>query len=385
MHYEDYLGFYYYHGLLFHVQMRDGALVSALSGVPEGYEIVLEPLGGEQYRMRGGPADGLPFSFERDAGGKVYTIQAGPLQVERISAEQADRFPVIGRFPAPAVTYTPDKMAAFAALLAQALEGNGGWLEYSLPYPKHEFVQYVTAQEVVIFHGSNDLNIETFAPQRNSTELYDISGRGNRLAVYGTHEGLWSMFFAVVDRPRLRGSIRNGVSYYYNRQGEKLALFNFSINQEQLSEQPWCEGALYFLSLSVFERLELMPGALSNEWASTQEMRLLSKLRLSPADFPFLDVIEGHDDSLLIRVEEIGQAIRDAATRAELDGTTFTVWLPAGALPAADLDYYLEKQAILMPAIRYERSEEGGQIKLVYANLPPAVKAQLAKKYADLL
>ena len=282
MHYEDYLGFYYYHGLLFHVQMRDGALVAALSGVPEGYEIVLEPLGGEQYRMRGGPADGLPFSFERDAGSKVYTIQAGGLQVERISAEQADGFPVIGRFPAPAVTYTPDKMAAFAALLAQALEGNGGWLEYILPYPEHEFVQYVTAQEVVIFHGSNDLNIETFAPQRNSTELYDISGRGNRLAVYGTHEGLWSMFFAVVDRPRLRGSIRNGVSYYYNRQGEKLTLFNFSINQEQLSEQPWCEGTLYFLPHSVFERLELMPGALSNEWASTQEMRPLAKLRLSP-------------------------------------------------------------------------------------------------------
>ena len=385
MSHDDYLGFYYYLGLLFHVQQRDGELVAALSGAPEGYEIELEPLGGAHYRMGSGPVTGLPFSFERDASGQVFAIQAGNIQVSRVSPEQAARLPVTGRFPAPPVTYTPEKTAAFSALLDRALGSNGSWLEYELPFPRHEFIQYVTARQAVIFHGSNNQDIETFAPLRTSTELYDHSGRGNRMAVYGTHEGLWAMFFAVVDRPRLRGSIRNGVAYFQNRQGQPLTLFNFSINQEQLSERPFCEGALYFLPRSAFERLELMPGALSNEWACSQAIQPLAKLLVSPEDWPFLDVVEGHDDSMLIRVGEIGQAIREAATRAELEGDSRAAWLPAGAIPAADLDYYLEKQAILMPAIRFERNEAGGQIKLVQANLPPAVKAQLAKSYAELL
>lgn len=382
---DDYLGFYYYQGLLFQTQMRDGELVAALSSVPAGYEIVLKSLGEAQFRMNGGPADGLEFSFERDASGRVLAIQAGNLQVIRVSPEQAASLPVIGRFPAPVITHTPEKTAAFNALLDQALAGKGDWIEYALPYPKYEFIQHISDQQAVIFHGSNDLNIETFAPLRSSVELYDHSGRGNRLAVYGTHEGLWAMFFAVVDRPRLRGSIRNGVTYFYNRQGEKLTLFNFSVNQEQLSERPWRQGCLYILPRNFFERLEMMPGVLSNEWACQQAIHPLAKLLISPEDWPFLDVVEGHDDSLLIRVDEISQAIRDAATHAELEGDTFIIWLPAGALPAADLEYYLEKQAILMPVIHYTQSEEDGQLKLVCANLPPAVKAQLMKTYAALL
>ncbi len=46
------------------------------------------------------------------------------------------------------------------------------------------------------------------------------------------------MFFAVVDRSRLRGSIRNGVVYLQNEAGEALAVYNFSLNQDQLAKRP---------------------------------------------------------------------------------------------------------------------------------------------------
>ena len=31
-------------------------------------------------------------------------------------------------------------------------------------------------------------------------EMMDETGRGNIAGVYGTHNGLWSMFFAIIDR-----------------------------------------------------------------------------------------------------------------------------------------------------------------------------------------
>jgi hypothetical protein len=381
----DYEGLYYYQGLLFEIQARGAQIISILEGSPEGYEIRMEPLGGDMFQLQGGPANGLQARFVRDDSGKVQSIQAGEFVLERIPSEKAAQLPVVRRFPAPQINYTPEKTAIFAGLLEQALKGDGGWIDYGIPYPKYEFIQFVTAQNAVIFHGSNDQDIDLFVPKRSSMELYDRSGRGNRLAIYGTHEGLWATFFAVVDRARLRGSIRNGVAYFYNRQNEMEALYNFSINQEQLQERPWCEGVLYLLPRNVFERLELAPGVFLNEWACGQNVRPFARLLVKPEDWPFLELVQGHDDSLLIRTREIGNIIRDSALRVKLEESTLTVWLPVSEALQGIVIEYIEKQSILMPAARLKYSEIDGKIVLVHADLPPAARAQLAKSYAAFL
>jgi hypothetical protein len=380
----DYHGFYYMMGMVLDTQTLDGELVASVPGVPAGYEIRMEPVGPDSFRLRGGPMNGAVVNFVRSETGEVTAVRAGTFELAKVPPEKAADLPVTERFTAPPFDLTPEKEAAFADLLARLMErADGAWVDYDLPYPKHEFVQYLMTQDLFIFHGSNNLEIETFAPVRKSMEMYDESGRGNLQAVYGTHDGLWSMFFAVVDRPRLRGSIRNGVMDFQNRAGETLSIYNFSINQEQLSENPWCEGALYLLPRDTFDRTKLTEETYANEWVSEQAVRPVAKLRLQPEDFPFLDRIGGHDDSTLIRSGELGREIRSSALSAGLQDDTFTVRLPAEM--EAQLEEYVEFQRVMTPAANFALSTSDGALVLQITSLPPAVRQLLSEEYKDLL
>ena len=191
-------------------------------------------------------------------------------------------------------------------------------LKKSLWYGVKDVVGEVTGREVVIFHGSNDPGIEAFEPVRRSMELRDHAGRGNLGAVYGTHDGIWSMFFAVVDRSRLQGSIRNGVGTYHRRAGgDALDLYRFSIADVVLGDRPFTTGALYLLPRDAFVRIPLYPGGPpSNEWACHTTVEPLARLVVCPGDFPFLESIGGHDDGPLIELGRLGDRVYDAVVTA---------------------------------------------------------------------
>ena len=190
------------------------------------------------------------------------------------------------------------------------------------------------------------------------------------------------MFFAVVDRARLRGSIRNGVLYFQNQDGDTLPVYNFSVNQEQLADKPWTEGALYLLPRGPFIRLNLIEGVYANEWASESEVRPLGKLRVQPEDFPFLDQISGHDDGELLRLETLGQEIRDAAIQASMQDDMFSVTIPVAMRP--QLEEYQRLQQIMIPTATFAVSPSGADISLEIASLPPAFRDLLENEYRDI-
>ncbi|HEY5652035.1 MAG TPA: hypothetical protein VIW46_11340, partial [Acidimicrobiia bacterium] len=132
----------------------------------------------------------------------------------------------------------------------------------------------------VIFHGSNRTDIDEFVPQRASMELNDTGGRGNLGAIYGTHDGLWAMFFAIIDRGRLRGSIRNGSTRYETPdRTQSVDRYHFSVHHEMLESAPYTTGALYLLPRAAFDRVPIYPGGpLSNEWACHEPIRPLARL-----------------------------------------------------------------------------------------------------------
>ena len=204
---------------------------------------------------------------------------------------------------------------------------NGQEIEYDLPYPKHEFLRFLEKQEAVMFHGSGDFDIEEFVPLRTSTELNDSSGRGNKLAIYATHDALWPLFFAIIDRPNLQGSIRNGVDYFQNEAGQQLAGYHFSINREQLADRPVRTGMLYILPRETFVRLEHAPGIYTNEWASTEPTKPIARLRVAPEDFPFLEQIAGHDDSALLEMMRLSHIVLGAVTSATVAGDSVVMTL----------------------------------------------------------
>jgi len=384
---QSYFGTYYFMGLVLQViGEHDGYLLATMPGVPAGYEVLLKPEGPDQYRNIGGPVDGSLLTFIRDDANKVTAMQVGTYELAQISPEDLKTFPVVERFPAPQFNLSTEKRAQFENLLQTSLDqANGSWIDYKLPYSKHEFIQFITLQDQIIFHGSNNQEIDEFQPIRKSMELRDQTGRGNIQGVYGTHDGLWAMFFAIIDKAKQRGSIRNGVMYFQNRAGEQIAIYNFSINQEQLAERPYTEGALYLLPRETFTRLRLTPDSYANEWSSEIPVKPIVKLKILPEDFPFLEQISGHDDSELLRLGDLSEQIRTSAIAAALDGSRFEVTLPRGAKVIADLEEYIDMQRVLLPAAKFELEEHAQGTKLIVISLPPAVKQMLSEQYQDLL
>ena len=373
-------------GFVLEVQEHEGRLAARVPGVPAGYEIWLEGSGGERFRMYGGPVDGSTAEFIRVDDGVVTGLRVGRFELAKVPPENVASLAVTERLTAPALVLTPQKQADFEQLLDGILNNlDGMGIVYELPYPKYEFVQFVMARDVFIFHGSNSREIEVFSPVRSSVELFDRGGTGNLQAVYGTHDGLWAMFFAVVNRKQLKGSIRNGVMYMHNRAGEALAVYNFSINQDQLAEQPWTEGGLYFLPREAFERQKMTEESYANEWACYESVKPAARLDVKPEDFPFLSQIGGHDDGFLIRLEKLTKTVREAALSANQEGARFSVTLPNRAELAQALAELMEAQRVVIPSAQFRLEESAAELTEVIDNLPPAYQQVFGESYADLI
>lgn len=315
---EKYAGQYRMQEFIVTMKVMDGQLRAAFPGVPAGYEAKMEVVGANAFCIKQGPVPGATAVFHI-ANGKAEKISIGGFELVRDDEVVLDAAATGQGLVPPPMILDDEKEMAFRQLYeAMMARADGRFLDYTLPYPKHEFLRYVALQEQIIFHGSGDANIDEFSTVRTSVELRDKTGRGNLQAVYGTHDGLWPMFFAIVDRGKLRGSIRNGVAYYENEAGEKLSAYNFSINKEMLPQQPWRAGTMYFLPRTTFRRLPISDEAMSNEWASETAVTPIARLALQPEDFPFLAQIGGHDDSELLRLGELSELIFNNTADYEL-------------------------------------------------------------------
>jgi hypothetical protein len=278
---------------------------------PPGFENALEPTGADAYVVRGGPFDGAPLEFRSKSHGSV----GGVVPISRLDRPAVA--PPGSGLTAPSLELTDSEAAGFSAIWKSIEQDpDGGNIE--IDGPPHRFVQWLMATDSVIFHGSNRTDIDEFVPQRASMELNDTGGRGNLGAVYGTHDGLWAMFFAITDRSRLRGSIRNGTTRYETPDRTRAVdRYHFSVHHEMLELAPYTTGALYLLPRAAFDRVPFYPGGpLSNEWACHEPIRPLARLTVAPEDFPFLDSIGGHDDGPLLVLDDLGTQVYEGLTSA---------------------------------------------------------------------
>ena len=203
------------------------------------------------------------------------------------------------RLVAPQLDLGVDKVTAFEKAFASATRGRAG-IEYQLPYPKHDFLRYLVAKRDIVLHGSGSGAIEVFEP----TPQTDYFGRV-RNAVFAASDGIWPMFFAILDRSRYHGSLRNVCYWDLDAKGNRQKFYAFSINATFLGRQPWREGSIYILPRATFMRVVDEDGSPSEEWLSTQEVTPLARLAVSPSDFPFLKDVEGHGDERTDRFEEL--------------------------------------------------------------------------------
>ena len=198
-----------------------------------------------------------------------------------------------------------EKQAEFENLLDNT--PSGGWVDYQLTYPKWQFLSYLCKSRNLVLHGSQNLTIAEVKPQKAK----DIKAFSDQEAIYATTDGIWVIYFAIIDRKRF-----SKLSLFNSCLGIRVApdqifgpLYFFSITQSVLLQEPWCNGAVYILEREKFEQepAQQMQGVeiIFPHWISTQPARPLAKLLVQPNDFPFLAKVHGHDDEKLSQLAAV--------------------------------------------------------------------------------
>jgi hypothetical protein len=192
----------------------------------------------------------------------------------------------------------PAMIAAFEALWAEAARSGGDWIDYRLDTPKWQFLCHLADSDDVVLHGSGDPDIKLFEPrQPNDSTVF-----GNQKAVYAASDGLWPMYFAILDRQRYPMFLINSSMRLLDaRGGRGDPFYFFSISDHALKQRPFRQGTIYILPRRSFmqQPRETHQGQSIEmaQWASLEAVQPLAKLAIGPEDFPLLDQLRGHDDA----------------------------------------------------------------------------------------
>ena len=206
--------------------------------------------------------------------------------------------------PEPAWTLDDEKRRAFDQALEAMIEAPAGSAPgYPCPYPKWEYLRYLTRHKGMVLHGSNRGDIDVLRPQ----EQTDFSGR-RITAVFGTRDAIWPLFFATLNTAGYRGSLRNGCWVMAARGGGQRhpalggqrhpalgerRFYFFSVNRDRLGPGLWTEGTVYILPGDTFEKTDTA-AVRFDEWASRTAVTPVARLAVQPGDFPFAGQVAGH-------------------------------------------------------------------------------------------
>ena len=204
--------------------------------------------------------------------------------------------------PRPPLEPTREKLSAFEQ--AWRSRPADGRLDYRLVHPKWQFLSYLCEAHELVLHGSQNHGIGTV----EARQALDARAFSSQRAIYATTDGIWVIFFAILDRlghPEMslfNSCLQAGVT------ADRLSdpLYFFSVTHLALVQQPWCEGTVYVLPRARFRR-EAPQRAQGHDvvfphWICTEPVEPVARLRVGPQDFPFLDRVHGHDDHLLQRL-----------------------------------------------------------------------------------
>ena len=176
---------------------------------------------------------------------------------------------------------------------------DGAEITYTLDIPKWQFLCYLCDHQEILLHGSNKPDITEFEPRQAN----DVSEFGNQNAIYAASDGIWPIYFAIVDREQVT-FILNGCFHALEEDGTVVdTYYYFSVDEAALPNFPWQNGMVYLLPRNTFERqpyfqyFDLMVEIA--QWASPVAVKPIAKLRVTPEDFPFLREMNSHNPRIL--------------------------------------------------------------------------------------
>ena len=208
----------------------------------------------------------------------------------------------------PSAEIDQSSQGVFDELLQTNINGNVSLtISYTLPQPKWQFLCHVADRHDIALHGSGNAEIAMFEPRQSN----DLNEFGNQKAVYAAADGIWAMFFAIVDRNRVT-SVTNACFRISDETGALHGpYYVFSVSKSALPNQPWRTGTVYLLPKKTFKAQPSFPFGPNEvhiaQLASLEPVQPLAKLTVTPDDFPFLNQIRGHDDA---RLQEYANALQ---------------------------------------------------------------------------
>jgi hypothetical protein len=192
---------------------------------------------------------------------------------------------------APVITLNAHAINQFDRLIAEQFPSTpAGIIDYTLPHPKYFFLKHLLDRGYLL-HGTKSSDIDILEP----AEQTDWKGDSAQ-AVFATRDVFWPMYCALLDRSALTGSLRNGCFLVERAPFQEERFYYFSVNREDIGTDIWSDGFVYILPGENFD--PTMSGQVRfDEWASEQPVPVAAKLPVSPADFPLLQKVSGHEES----------------------------------------------------------------------------------------
>lgn len=188
--------------------------------------------------------------------------------------------------PAPPIQCTNEERRSFDRLYEEGCASPDRTIRYDLDAPKYKFLAYIAQTRGIIYHGSNNTEIDQFEPRRQTLFNNELV-----TAVFGTKDPIWPIFYAVFRRAALVGNFRNGA---VSAGGRGKVYHFYSLTKATKLNDPWTNGTVYLLPPSQFKLSESSGGVSFDEWTNELPVDPIAKLPVGPDDFPFLDKVGTH-------------------------------------------------------------------------------------------
>lgn len=193
---------------------------------------------------------------------------------------------VIGATEVPA-TSDAERSRAFEALIASAQDRDGLVEVARSPYPVHEFLTYLVDRHNLLLHGSNHTTLTLLEPQQArdlDTEL---------LAVVACDDGIWPLFYAVVNRDQVDGVVT--ACTHIGRGSRRRRFYVSAVYGDPAAPATWTDGVVYALPRTGFRR------EWGNEWVSSAPVQPRLRIPVQPTDYPLRHTVVGLAPSLGVR------------------------------------------------------------------------------------
>jgi hypothetical protein len=153
------------------------------------------------------------------------------------------------------------------------------------------FLQWLAQERGVLFHGSIRDDFYVLEPVRLSR---DATPFGDQQAVYASSDPVWAIYFASLRRGNgLRGTRNASLGIA----GERLypRWYFFSLNKEALGEGRFGPETIYVVPREPFLAQPPGYGVLdSAQWVAPDPVRPRFRMKVDPADFPFVHFVVAH-------------------------------------------------------------------------------------------